>query len=169
MHFISDRNAIMEEMTVIYYYREFQILNLFVNSFLYENERKKKRKKRENGSGIQMKMVVKGMVSLIVQSVLWLIKKSVCGRHVKRLHTHTCLKRKRRKNLEKAFAIWFTIGANLNSRLANCRGQGQPLVGSWQLQRTTTAKYLAWNTSRAFIQRKDVSICKLVQQMWAQG
>lgn len=60
----------MEEMTVIYYYREFQILNLFVNSFLYENERKKKRKKRENGSGIQMKMVVKGMVSLIVQSVL---------------------------------------------------------------------------------------------------
>lgn len=34
----------------------------------------KKRKKRENGSGIQMKMVVKGMVSLIVQSVFMTYK-----------------------------------------------------------------------------------------------
>lgn len=53
------------------------------------------------------------------------------------------------KNLEKAFGTWFTVGADLDSRLADCRGQGQPLVGSWQLQQTTTAKRLAWNTSRA--------------------
>lgn len=55
------------------------------------------------------------------------------------------------KNLEKAFGTWFTVGADLDSRLADCRGQGQPLVGSWQLQRTTTAKRLAWNTSRTLL------------------
>lgn len=76
--------------------------------------------------------------------------------------TYTCLKRKQRKNLKKTFRIWFTIGTNLNSRLANCRSQGQPLVGSWQLQRTNYNRKilrLGIPGAHSYTLRKDVSIC----------
>lgn len=65
---------------------------------------------------------------------------------------YTCSKRKRREQSRKSLRL--TVRANLDSRLADCRGQGQPLVGSWQLQRTTTAKCLAWNTGHASTQKR---------------